>query len=295
MASFANLAREQGFRSLWRGNMATVFHRFPYSGINFLVYERAKVTIGKAVRSEDTVAIRFLSGAIGGGIATAACYPLDLMRARLAVQRTCHLGLLAGARSIVRTDGVAGLYRGLNLSLLVAVPNMAISYCAYDTAKSLLLCRRLHGRFMDPHSGKLNTCGSITAGAASGFVAATLTFPLDLLRRRCQVHGLRQGGIWSILHGVVAARGVRGLYSGLACELVKVVPMCAVTFSTYEFGMRLLSPRVSVAEAPAVRRTSSAGSRAAVGPSAVAKHLRVESDADTEFFSCAPAGEAIES
>lgn len=58
--------------------------------------------------------IRFAAGAIAGSIACAACYPLDLVKTRLIVDSHGNYRGIAGAlTTIVRQDGVSGLYKGM--------------------------------------------------------------------------------------------------------------------------------------------------------------------------------------
>jgi solute carrier family 25 (mitochondrial phosphate transporter), member 23/24/25/41 len=245
VTAFSRIAQKEGFLSFWNGNMTNVLHRFPYSAMNFTVYEKMRAVLGKAA-GEETPAVRFISGALGGGCATAMCYPLDLMRARLSVQSgNKYNGLVAGIGTVFRDEGFFGFYKGLNCSLLVAVPNMALGYCVYGTTKAFLLDPTMEGRYTDEKSGKLTAVGAVTSGAFSGLISSSITFPLDLARRRLQVAGAFPGSaneftISGTFRSIIEQRGVRGLYTGLTSELFKVIPMCAVTFSAYELCLRLL-------------------------------------------------------
>jgi len=249
IASFSTILRKEGFLSFWKGNMTSVVHRFPYSAINFTVYEKMRAVLrGMTPDGVETPALRLVAGALGGGVATAMVYPLDLMRARLSVQSgNQYNGLLGGTKKVVGEEGVLGMYKGLGASLLVAVPNMALGYCVYGTAKEFLMGSQFHGAFTDKESDKLTAKGAVLSGAMSGLLSSGLTFPVDLLRRRLQVHGAFEGGrdvgpgtIRGTFGTILSTSGVRGFYSGISSELVKVIPMCAVTFSVYELCLRVL-------------------------------------------------------
>ena len=77
-------------------------------------------------------------GATAGTIACLLCYPLDLVRTRrtteLVGQEHCR-GILDAFRKVYRSEGLAGFYSGIGPTLLVAVPNFAISYPVYGTLK----------------------------------------------------------------------------------------------------------------------------------------------------------------
>jgi hypothetical protein len=80
--------REEGFKAFWKGNLTSILHRFPYSDINFSVYEMSKKVIVKKMNTKkETPTVRFICGAISGAAACIACYPLDLIRTRLTVMQ----------------------------------------------------------------------------------------------------------------------------------------------------------------------------------------------------------------
>ena len=56
---------DEGFFAFWKGNLASVLHRFPYSAINFSVYESTRTGF-KALGYDENMSIRVLSGALGG-------------------------------------------------------------------------------------------------------------------------------------------------------------------------------------------------------------------------------------
>ena len=37
--TWSTIYREEGIRAFWKGNMTAIIHRFPYSAINFSMYE----------------------------------------------------------------------------------------------------------------------------------------------------------------------------------------------------------------------------------------------------------------
>jgi hypothetical protein len=83
---------------------------------------------------------------------------------------------------------------------------------------------------------------SLLCGCVSGFVASTVTFPLDVVRRRMQVRGAGGGpGCASPpRYAEVIAQirrsggGWRGFYAGIVPEYCKVIPGVAISFCTYE-------------------------------------------------------------
>jgi solute carrier family 25 (mitochondrial phosphate transporter), member 23/24/25/41 len=158
---FQKIIERGGIISLWKGNMTSVLHRFPYSAINFYVYEHsmdllssyrrqqrfydeedddddeAHQTAGQLVRRltsnhqmnngpsrlEETM-YKFTAGAMAGVCAVTACYPLDLIRTRLSTElegREHYRGIVDAMVKIYRTEGILGFYAGIAPTLLVSV------------------------------------------------------------------------------------------------------------------------------------------------------------------------------
>jgi len=276
-----HVAKTEGIAAFWKGNLTSVLHRFPYSAINFASYGAAKRFIDQAGYSESAPS-RLLCGAYAGGMACAAAYPLDLVRTRLTIQSTSPTlssassdrfaifkrssRILTVMSNIMAKEGIAGLYRGLSVSLAVAIPNLAIGFSTYDTVKEYFLLHEETGYFRneaslvtdvhtditEPHT--LNWVGAMSSGAIGGIIASLLIFPLDVVRRRMQVVGIltkpqladvalpkAKPQALTMFRDILRNEGFQGLYRGILPELLKVIPMVSVTFCVYEFALQALS------------------------------------------------------
>ena len=147
-------------------------------------------------------------------------------------------GIFGTISVIARDEGLGGLYKGLGATLLGVGPAIAINFCVYETLKANWTATRsdLTGPFV-----------SLGCGSLAGLCSSTLTFPLDLVRRRMQLRGA--GGSPSISaalppmpHGIIAAfrqivqrEGWGALYRGIVPEYIKVVPGVSIAFMTYEY------------------------------------------------------------
>ncbi|KVI12157.1 Mitochondrial carrier domain-containing protein [Cynara cardunculus var. scolymus] len=210
----SRIANEEGFRAFWKGNLVTIAHRLPYTAVNFYAYEQYKKLL-KSIpsignNSESAAAdacVHFVGGGMSGITAAMATYPLDLVRTRLAAQRSTiyYQGIGHALSTICREEGFFGL------------PN--------DSTVMVSL-----------------TCGSL-----SGIASSTATFPLDLVRRRKQLEGVGgrarvyNTGLVGTFGHIVRSEGFRGLYRGILPEFYKVVPGVGIVFMTYETLKKLLS------------------------------------------------------
>jgi hypothetical protein len=265
-----------GILSLWKGNLTSVIHRFPYSAINFYCYEtsldflvshyqipnRRASSKTTSTTNNATPILRFLAGSISGTLACVVCYPLDLVRTRLTTQlpgKEQYRGIIDAFTKIYCKEGIRGYYSGLGATLLVAVPNFAISYTAYGTLKEHVLeddlfynMRRVTTTTKTATSSQRNDgqpketqeeprlgfLATLFCGAASGMTSTILTYPCDTIRRRMQIQSLhiqKEMNIQQNFQLILQKEGYRGLYRGLTPELMKVIPMVGVMFTCYEY------------------------------------------------------------
>ncbi|KAK1298316.1 Mitochondrial adenine nucleotide transporter ADNT1 [Acorus calamus] len=266
---------EEGFRAFWKGNLVTIAHRLPYSSISFYAYERYKTLLQSVPlldRHRDDVSadvcVRLIGGGFSGITAAAMTYPLDLVRTRLAAQAIfsfllglyhngylrCVMGVDLVAYSetkemyyrgisqtlytIWRDEGIRGLYKGLGATLLGVGPSIAISFSVYETLRS-------HWQLQRPCDSPVLV--SLACGSVSGIASSTVTFPIDLVRRRMQLEGVGgrarvyNSGLLGTFRHIFWNEGIRGLYRGILPEFTKVVPSVGIVFMTYETLKTLLT------------------------------------------------------
>lgn len=138
---------------------------------------------------------------------------------------------------IMREEGgVRALYRGLVTTAVGVAPYVGINFAAYEFLRSVIT-----------PPGKSNVVRKLTCGALAGSISQTLTYPFDVLRRKMQVAGMKEGaikynGAIDALVSIVRVEGVRGLYRGLWPNLLKVAPSIATSFFTYELVKEFLIP-----------------------------------------------------
>lgn len=194
----------------------------------------------------------FISGAVGGGMATGATYPLDLLRTRFAAQGTerIYRSLGGSILEIARHEGVPGFFRGCSAAITQIVPYMGLFFATYESLR--------------PITTQWEQLPFGTSDAAAGVVASVLAktgvFPLDLVRKRLQVQGPTRTryvhrnipeyrGVLDTIGTILRTQGPRGLYRGLTVSLFKAAPASAVTMWTYEHVLRLVQEMELAAEA----------------------------------------------
>jgi solute carrier family 25 protein 42 len=221
--------------------------------------------------TSSSVLTKFLAGSAAGATATAMTYPLDLMRARYAAAGAVP-GLVfesagngadlktaanANAKSptrrrlfrdlgaVFRREGLRGLYGGMTPTLLGIVPYAGISFATFETLKSRYAETRRDAFDENAHRDGFTTKKSssddsempvglrLLFGGVAGLFAQSVTYPLDIVRRRIQVVGAKGGYVspWRVLVDIAKTEGLRkGLYKGVTMNWLKGPVSVAVSF-----------------------------------------------------------------
>lgn len=125
------IVHKEGFSALWRGHTASLARVIPYSAIQLTSYDIIKGFLLNPGERDLPPAFRIAAGGLAGGISVICTYPLDLVRARMAVQRDAFAvrgALRRNIKEVYRMDGIGGLYKGLFPTMLGIVPYSGLAF-----------------------------------------------------------------------------------------------------------------------------------------------------------------------
>lgn len=142
---------EGGIKGLYRGFIPTSLGVAPYVSLNFSIFEKMKENFSiiypnwKNHSKPVETSVILLIGALSGGIAQSIVYPFDILRRRFQVA-TMNEGSLGfkykntwhALASIVKSEGVKGLYKGWTANMWKIMPSMAVQWASYDLIRHLL-------------------------------------------------------------------------------------------------------------------------------------------------------------
>ncbi|XP_066927261.1 mitochondrial adenyl nucleotide antiporter SLC25A24-B-like [Clytia hemisphaerica] len=232
---FTKMMSEGGYKSLWRGNYVNCIKIAPESSIKFFAYEYMKSWLRlQDGRVQLGPRERFMAGSSAGIISQTSIYPMEVIKTRLALGKTGqYKNLVDCAKTILRTDGVRGFYKGLIPSLIGVVPYAGIDLCIYETLKVKWL--NTHN---EPNPGVLVLLLCGTTSSTCGMLAS---YPLALVRTKLQAQtnnpkftGLRADGMVDMIQTIVRQNGYSGLYRGLLPNFMKVAPAVSISYVVYE-------------------------------------------------------------
>ena len=188
---------------------------------------------------------RLVCGGCAGITSVVFTYPLDIVRTRLSIQTASFEGLEKAKRApghkppgmwsllvtMFKTEGgLPALYRGIIPTVMGVAPYVGLNFMVYEWARQL---------FTPAGQSNPDALGKLAAGAISGGIAQTCTYPFDVLRRRLQVNsmsgiGYQYTSIWDAVRRIVAQEGVLGMYKGITPNLLKVAPSMASSWLSFE-------------------------------------------------------------
>lgn len=135
----ADMWREGGLRSLYRGTVATLARDIPGSAAYFWAYE----SVYRALRPADGSGISPGAVLFAGGMAGVAMWtiaiPPDVIKSRIqAAPAGTYKGFMDCGVKVIAKDGVSALFKGLGPALLRAFPANAAGFLGRAAALEVL-------------------------------------------------------------------------------------------------------------------------------------------------------------
>jgi len=144
-------------------------------------------------------------------------------------------GLVHGTRTIMREEGLRGIYRGLFPVMARQGANSAVRFTSYSTLKQFVQGNTRPGQ-------DLPTSLTFLIGATAGLITVYTTMPLDVVKTRMQTLEARSQ-YRNALHCAVriyTEEGISRFWTGTTPRLTRLVLSGGIVFSSYEAIMRVL-------------------------------------------------------
>ncbi|KAJ5801818.1 uncharacterized protein N7518_003886 [Penicillium psychrosexuale] len=197
---------------------------------------------GEHLKDEGTKRQVVLAGGIAGLISRFCIAPLDVVKIRLQLQihslsdpashnsvnGPVYKGTLSTMRTIMKQEGITGLWKGNIPAEMMYVCYGAMQFTAYrGTTQALAQL----GSYRLPQPVESFISGAVGGGCATG-----MTYPLDLLRTRFAAQGPDR--VYSSLRAsiveIARQEGAPGFFRGCSAAVAQIVPYMGLFFTTYE-------------------------------------------------------------
>ncbi|KAL4333547.1 hypothetical protein GQ457_07G033590 [Hibiscus cannabinus] len=203
-----------------------------------------------------------IAGSIAGSVEHMAMFPVDTVKTHMQALGSCPIksvGVRHAVRSVLKSEGLAGLYRGIGAMGLGAGPAHAVYFSVYEVCK-----KYFSGG--DPNNSAAHAVSGVFATVASDAVFT----PMDMVKQRLQLgDGAAYRGVLDCVKKVLKEEGFGAFYASYRTTVLMNAPFTAVHFATYEAtkrGLIEISPESASDERVIVHATAGAlaGASAAV-------------------------------
>lgn len=199
-----------------------------------------------------------IAGSIAGSVEHMAMFPVDTVKTHMQAIGSCPIksvGVRQALKSILKTEGPSGLYRGIGAMGLGAGPAHAVYFSIYEVSKKFLSAG-------NPNNAVAHAISGVFATVASDAVFT----PMDMVKQRLQLgENSTYKGVWDCVKRVLREEGLGAFYASYRTTVLMNAPFTAVHFATYEAtkrGLMEISPESASDERLAVHATAGAAAGA---------------------------------
>uniref|UniRef100_A0A4W3HAG3 Solute carrier family 25 member 48 n=1 Tax=Callorhinchus milii TaxID=7868 RepID=A0A4W3HAG3_CALMI len=136
--------------------------------------------------------------------------------------------------SILRNEGIPGMYRGVGAMVLRDVPGYCLYFVPY-----MLLCNWMTAE----GSSTPSACSVWLAGGVAGTISWGTSTPMDVIKSRLQADGVLETKYKGVLHCIRQSyhkEGLRVFFRGTTVNAIRGFPMSAAMFLGYELSLKAI-------------------------------------------------------
>ncbi|KAF8809852.1 citrate transporter [Phlegmacium glaucopus] len=232
--------RTKGIAGLYSGCTALVVGNSVKAGVRFVSYDHFKQ---KLADSEGKVsAPRSLLAGLGAGMMEAifAVTPSETIKTKLIDDakrpNPQYRGLIHGTASIIRQEGIFGIYRGLFPVMMRQGANSAVRFTTYATLKQFVQGTARPGQ-------QLPSAITFGIGGIAGLVTVYTTMPLDVIKTRMQSLEARSlyRNSFHCAYRIFTEEGILRFWTGTTPRLARLVLSGGIVFTVYENIIKIIS------------------------------------------------------
>lgn len=182
----------------------------------------------------------FMCGSLSGTCSTLLFQPLDLVKTRLQTLQngvqpgSGRVGMVTVFVSVLRTEKLLGLWRGVSPSFVRCIPGVGIYFSTYFTLKQHF--------FANGAPGPLQ---AVLLGAGARCVAGVCMLPVTVIKTRFESGRYKYSSVLGALRCVCQTEGPKALFSGLTATLLRDAPFSGIYVMIYSQAKYTLPQEIS--------------------------------------------------
>ncbi|XP_054134614.1 mitochondrial thiamine pyrophosphate carrier [Melozone crissalis] len=240
--------REEGLTAFWKGHVPAQILSVGFGAVQFMTFESLTELMHNftSFKAQDSL-VHLVCGGLAACTASVAVQPVDTLRTRFAAQGEpkIYLNLRHAVVTMYQTEGPGTFYRGLTPTLIAVFPYAGLQFFFYNILQQF-------SKWAIPAEAK-NGAGvrNLVCGSCAGVLSKSLTYPLDLVKKRLQVGGFEHaraafgqvrtyGGFLDCVRQMMREEGPGGFFKGLSPSLLKAAFSSGFIFFWYELFCSLL-------------------------------------------------------
>lgn len=225
----SNVVSQDSVRGLWRGLVPSLVRTVPGVGLYFSSMHHMK-TILCDPGQRPTALQSAMIGCSARALAASLMIPFTVIKTRFESRAYNYSSTTHALTSILRTEGLRGVTKGLGPTLVRDVPFSGLYLMFYEQLKTLVP--------EEVTRTQSSAAVHFSCGLMAGLLASLVTQPADVIKTRLQLSsgsGLRLTG--AVLE-IYRDRGLGGFTTGLVPRSLRRTLMAALAWTVYERMIR---------------------------------------------------------
>ncbi|KAL4001828.1 Mitochondrial carrier family protein [Acanthocheilonema viteae] len=198
------------------------------------------------------------AGTVGGVVNVAVGQPLDTVKVKMQTFPTFYPKGIRCFESILRLDGIRGLYAGTSPALVANIAENAILFTAYGYCRKVVAFCIGRSKLED-----MTPVENALSGSLASVFAAMAICPTELVKCKLQAQKEAFPGIrstpFSICRSMYRTSGIRAFYTGLLSTLCRETVGYFLFFGAYELSRFYLIPEGKSKSEIGILRTALSG------------------------------------
>lgn len=167
----------EGVAALWKGVNAAWLREASYTSLRLGLYEPCKIAFGCTTPENTTFVKKFLAGSAAGALGSIAGNPFDVLKTKMmASEGTVQPSILGTGKDLLKNQGIAGFYRGIDSNIARAMVLNGTKMACYDQMKGYTV--ELTGL------PKSHLLVQFLSAVSAGFFMTCTVSPFDMVRTR---------------------------------------------------------------------------------------------------------------